>query len=63
MQQAPETFERRVERYVDAFGEPPLQLAGIEDEHLETLMGEALERGTPIEEDDYYREVPPDAVV
>lgn len=58
MPQAPETFERRVERYVDTFGEPPLLLVGVDDEHLETLMGEALERGTPIEEAEYYREVP-----
>lgn len=55
---ASENFEDLLGRYIQAFGEPPLDLSGVTDELLATLMREALEQGRPIPEEDYYRELP-----
>lgn len=52
------TFEATLSRYLEQFGEPPLEVIGVDDATLERLMREALKKGRPIPEEDYDRDVP-----
>lgn len=55
---ATEAFAALMGRYIDAFGTAPLHVIGMDDDTLATLMTEALDKGRPIPEEDYDRDLP-----
>ena len=57
-----DALDALLDRYVEAFGEAPLEAMGLSDEGLAELIRQALERGEPIPEDAYFQDVPPDAL-
>lgn len=55
---ATEQFVDLVQRYVDRFGELPGSPVCMDDADLSVLVRQALERGTPLTEDDYESGLP-----
>ena len=55
-------YNATLERYLERFGVEPLQPFGASDELLTELMTEALDKGRPIPEDDYFRHLPAGAL-
>jgi hypothetical protein len=51
-----------VAKYDESFGEMPKNIFGVDDELLAELMAEGLEKGRPIPDEDYTRDLPDDAV-
>lgn len=55
-------FNDLLQRYMLRFRTEPLMVAGVDDEVIAELMQEAIDKGRPIPEEDYYRHLPRGAV-